>query len=579
MNNTSAQSYFWLFLPQPPGVNPYRFEPWYWVEIDFDQKRAELCPSSRPSLDGFNVSDFWARLDELGVWQWKTWEEQTGSRFIYRAGVRFEHHFLTLRHGGRERRDIILDGHPERVAQLFKLVETIRRPNLARPNGLSLSLAPKRYNREHPWRSDIVHVATVDFERMEISMNKGESRSPRSIAGFDEQAFWRRIEQLGAWNWPELGDLNCCSWHRALQLKSQDVLTLSCDGVVREIPLTNQPERLDKVLELLAPLAVDSLVMTRWPTAFECAFPMFYRDELGVRAGFINVDGEAAYSLGKELDAAGFDQWVSDPSIPSANQRSWDGLEWEELENRLNRGLPFVRPQPPDIRRGYADKVKLLGPVPEALFSDEEELSFRWGVKFVRQGRCQIVEGVDRRIDLIKLLASHEYQATCSTPAYTHDYEDEYQAPLMPDHYMGTDVMGPAPVMTLQGESEGEIFSYEVLAGFSDTGLIDAKLVQRTQAICLLKSRRKCLETGTTWTFERPVGVSTLRSIVKNLETANAHNWQGVPGKENNRWSFRARVNGKVYDCGGVAVDRGGVESLEPDPRLAVLRKILHFTK
>jgi len=579
MNNADAQSYFWLFLPQPQGVNPHRFEPWYWVEIDFDQKQAELCPRSRPSLAGFDESAFWAHLDQLGAWQWKTWEEQTGSRYVYRAGVRFEHHFLTLRRGGRERRDIILDGHPERISQLFKLVETLRRPKLARPNGLSLSLAPKRYNREHPWRSDIIHVASVDFERMEVTMNKADGRSPSSIAGFNEQAFWRRVEQMGAWNWPELGDLNCCSWHRSLQVKCQDILTLCHDGVVREIPLTNQPERLDMVFELLAPLSVDSLVMTRRPTAFECAFPIFYQDGFGVRAGSINVDGEAAYFLGKELDAVGFDQWLSDSTVPLASQRSWDGLEWEELEDRLNRGMPFVRPQPPDIRRGYADKVKQLGPVPEALFSDEEELSCRWGVKFIRRGRVQIVEGVDLRIDLIKLLASHEYQATYSTPVYIRDYEDVQQEPLIPAHYMGTDVIGPAPVMTLQGESEVEVFNYEVIAGFGETDLVDAELVRRKQAICLLRSRRKCLETGTTWTFERPVGVSTLRSIVKNLETAHAQDWQAAPGKENNRWSFRARVNGKVYECGGVAVDRGGVEPLEPDPRLAVIRKILHFSK
>jgi hypothetical protein len=53
--------------------------------------------------------------------------------------------------------------------------------------------------------------------------------------------------------------------------------------------------------------------------------------------------------------------------------------------------------------------------------------------------------------------------------------------------------------------------------------------------------------------------------LVRNLESAKAQDWQGAHGQPNNRWGFRARVNGKVYDCGGVAVAKGGFEALEPD--------------
>jgi hypothetical protein len=62
------------------------------------------------------------------------------------------------------------------------------------------------------------------------------------------------------------------------------------------------------------------------------------------------------------------------------------------------------------------------------------------------------------------------------------------------------------------------------------------------------------------------------------LEVGGVSTWADSPGWPGNSWSFRARVNGKTYECGGITATGGGIESPEPDPRLAVLRKILHFS-
>jgi hypothetical protein len=129
----------------------------------------------------------------------------------------------------------------------------------------------------------------------------------------------------------------------------------------------------------------------------------------------------------------------------------------------------------------------------------------------------------------------------------------------------------------LEGRSEEEEFRYEFIEAEKPVGLLPVADCPRPPAIGIMRVARRSFATGVSWTLDRPLSCPCLDRLSDLLEVGGVSTWADSPGWPGNAWSFRARVNGKTYECGGITATGGGIESPEPDPRLAVLRKILHF--
>jgi hypothetical protein len=201
-------------------------------------------------------------------------------------------------------------------------------------------------------------------------------------------------------------------------------------------------------------------------------------------------------------------------------------------------------------------------------------------VRLNRSGQQEIVEGADQRISLVKRLAVSAYHDTQSIPALRSASDLFYE--LDED---GTDFhswwdgesLEPGSFLALEGMSGEETFRYEFTPRPKNGRLIEAEATLGPPAIGVLRSSRLNKTTGVKWTTEQPFYGLSLAKVVRYLEIAKAHEWKNEASWPDNAWIFRARINGKTYECGGITATGGGIESPEPDPRLAVLRKILHF--
>jgi hypothetical protein len=385
------------------------------------------------------------------------------------------------------------------------------------------------------------------------------------------------VAEAGIWELPER-PIGSGAAGRRHEEDGQGILTLEYDNNWRrDLILEKQPERLAMVVELLRPLTLDPLSAALNPTTFEYFFPQTGLDERDVKspAGAIFSEGLTAYRLGKEMAAVGFDGWVSDSSVVPPEKRWWEALEWEAVEDDLDRGLPFVPPKAPGIKWGFASQIdEADGPVSFPQYVDGDGVRILWGAVFVHAGGYQVVDGYDPRIGLLWFLARYDYQSTLCPlvlrPANSvYDYDGYYGESSNYGPWLSP--QDPANFAHLQGESSEETFSYEARLGF------DAVASFRPPPAGSIRHERHSCITGMTWTLQRPLSTEAFDDIIGRLEQSGSSEWKMEASWPKNAWIFRARINGKTYECGGITATGGGIESPEPDPRLAVLRKILHF--
>ncbi len=575
MSNSPPRSYFEIRVNRKAGL------PWDWVEIDFNRRYAYPFTHLWRWSRRVDAEAFWAKLEEAGVWQWTTWEEGAGGEYLAIKGGLFNRCAMRIFHGGRER-NIYLDDQPEKIAKIRAILEPLSVKSPGRKVRAGKIIPPGRKQLAIVFEGIKVDI---DFDRMHIRYDQpgavGSRFGARSIAGFDAEEFWNRLAEAGAWDWPTAQSGERYDHFFGLHVQWQDHLSFAYGEKERSISLVGQPQRLREIIELLRPLSFGPLSAMLEPVAFECVYPRFDSSfDFGLSPGRITCEGSRAHELSQELAAIGFGAWPNDTLVPHSRERWWGALEWEEVEDDLVRGLPYVTPKIIGIRREVAKKIEQLGPVPESDYTDGIDLSLRWGVRLNRSGQQEIIEGADERISLVKLLAASAYHDTQSIPALRSAsdlfYELEENGADFHTWWDG-ESLEPGSFFTLEGMSGEETFRYEFTPRPKNGRLIEAEAALRPPAIGVLRSSRLNMTTGVKWATEKPFYGLSLAKVVRYLEIAKAHEWKNEASWPDNAWNFRACLNGKTYECGGITATGGGIESPEPDPRLAVLRKIMHF--
>ncbi len=569
------RSYFEIRVNRKAGL------PWDWVEIDFNRRYAFPFAHIWGLSRRVDAVAFWAKLEEAGVWQWTTWEEGAGGQYLDIKGDRFNRCAMRIFNGGRER-NIYLDDQPEKIAKIREILEPlcVKSPGRKVRTGNVIQSGRKRLG--------IVFEGIkvdIDFDRMHIRHDQPETMGScfgaRSIVGFDTEAFWDRLAEAGAWDWPGAHGAEGYDHFFGTKVLWQDHLYFAYGEKERIILLAEQPQRLREVIELLRPLSFGPLSAMLEPVDFECVFPRFDAGfDFGLSAGRITCEGSRAYELSQELAAIGFGAWPNDNLVPHSREKWWGALEWEEAEDDLVRGLPYVPPKIIGIRREVAKKIEQLGPVPQNEYTDGVDLSSRWGVRLNRSDQQEIVEGADQRIALVKLLAASAYHDTHSIPTLRSAYDFFYgleEGGVDFHSWWDGASLEPGSFLRLEGTSEEETFFYEFTPRPKNGRLIEAEAALRPPAIGVLSLSRRNVTTGVKWTTGKPFYGLSLAKVIMYLELAKAYEWKNEAGWPDNAWSFRARLKGKTYECSGIAAMGGGIESPEPDPRLAVLRKIMHF--
>jgi hypothetical protein len=119
MSESTPRSYFLLRLP------PWVEAPSHRVEIDFDVSQASLQAHSCNVEVSLDEELFWRQIEAAGAWEWMTWEEWTKGQQAYLSAEYPFHSLLTIRHGGRERKNVILNDQPEKIAVLRSLLEPL----------------------------------------------------------------------------------------------------------------------------------------------------------------------------------------------------------------------------------------------------------------------------------------------------------------------------------------------------------------------------------------------------------------------------------------------------------------------
>lgn len=738
MSDITPRSYFYLRLPLWVEAPSHR------VEIDFDVSQASLQGHSCNVEVSFDEELFWRKIEAAGAWEWMTWEEWTkGYQAYFSAEYRF-HSLLTIRHGGRERKNIILNDQPEKIAVLRSLLEPLASSAdkcgvadceycVRTPSQISIRMGANDFQQGDAY--------DIDFERMEFRHATAADRvkiaSPGSIAGYDADGFWERVATVGAWDWPSEKLCHCCDCRRRRDAEWVDLLTLRHAGRERRI---REPERLRQVIDMLKPLTLGSLSVvinpsepercvhievapdgpgvridfgrmevalrekgdTYWgvsadgrPTALrhrsirgfdEAAFwrrvsasaaweakPFFedWHDAKGVplaegslsivmrngvsfmRAKYacgprrqlelllellspltfdslralvtpircefrfkdsslpggrrrrIRLAGTSAVRATDELVAVGIRDWME--PVPDHQDAWWDAVEWESVEDELENGRPYVKPASLPAECCRKDEVQLADKA-------DGQLGLVWGLKFIGEPmplslgglvrdriRVDAIVGCgvydccgpywanNRKFTLLRCLLLRSYAETFTPPPFwSAQANDIWSAE---DNYRGQPAADPAArhdywlnivpsgkvSCVLEGRSEEEEFRYEFIEAEKPVGLLPVADCPRPPAIGIMRVARRSFATGVSWTVDRPLSCPCLDRLSDLLEVGGVSTWADSPGWPGNSWSFRARVNGKTYECGGITATGGGIESPEPDPRLAVLRKILHF--
>lgn len=400
----------------------------------------------------------------------------------------------------------------------------------------------------------------VDFDTMKmrfgvacVAWNEARSIDGRSIDGFDVATFWTRMRDAGAFGWMTWAEWNADAWQQTGELKSQTILTVCHEGVLRkDIFLSPHPERIAAILAMLHPLTFESLEADLIESSFTCA----YRDFESGNPRLLETEGVAAFVLGKQLAAIGFRTWKTDAGLD--DRPDWQEESWDSVPDELAKGLPFILPARHQGQIRLEDR--LSWPMSECL----------WEARWLVGETSQVIRGTDGRISLILLLSSLSYYESCRPPRYDACSDD---ADYVLHRWWNPPGLGKDFHVRLQVVSDEEVFKCELMP----TPFLDGEPMpgSRTRQLARVRRSGQNRLTGVSWSDERYVSGYELDTMVSLLEMANASDWANDSGWPGNAWEFSAFIDGKAYACGGIAATGGSLGRPEPDPRLAVLRKIL----
>ena len=458
--------------------------------------------------------------------------------------------------------------------------------------------------------------ALLDFSLMELRLReKGDldwgvgadgrvtALRHRSIRGFDEASFWRRVEASGAWE-----AMSCSEGLDDAQNVSlaEGSLFIGMKGgthFMRPKYEHGALRQLELLLDLLRPLTFEALRALVAPARCDFRFDRAHRP--AGKRGRLRLAGASAIRAIAELAAIGIGTWSQ--VVTTREIEWWDEAEWELVEAELEDGRPYV------IKPSYVPKACHLGNEAKAeRFIRKPGL--QWGLKAVGcsgpvschgpvldrirvdttvgcgvKDCCGLYWAKSRKFTLLRCLLLRPYGETFTPPqfwsAQANDVwssEDNYRDrptkhPAARHDYWLYIVPAGKVTCVLEGRSEEEEFRYEFIDAEKPAGLLPVADCPRPPAIGVMRTHRRSLATGVSWTVDRPFSYPCLDRLGGLLEVAGVSPWPNSAGWPDNAWTFRARINGKNYECGGITATGGGIESPEPDPRLAVLRKILHF--
>jgi hypothetical protein len=592
-------------------------------DIDFDRMEFShatdahrIKNASTGSIAGYDADGFWERLAAAGAWDWPA-EHSCRCCDCRRRRDAKGVDLLTLRHAGRERRI----NEPDKLLQVIDMLKP-----------LTLGSLSVVINPSEPERCVHIEVAPdgpgvrIDFGRMEVVLReKGEiywgfsadgrptALRHRSIRGFDEAAFWRRVSASAAWEAKPFFE----DWHDAKSVPlAEGSLSIEMrNGVsfMRAKYACGPRRQLELLLKLLRPLSLDAMWAVVAPA--RCDFSFEPVRNSGRRPG-IRHSGAAAIRAIDELVSLGVHEW--DEGLPANQADQWDEAEWETVEGELNDGRPYVPPVSRSSRcrrvneRSEENAWGYVSPPKEGVHIPP---SNKWQLKGVRdtlrisqrglvQDRlradatvgcgdfycCGLYWANSRKFTLLRRLLLSTYGETfVPPPAWSAQANDVWSSEanyyyearpasyaIRHDYWLNLTPADPCSIV-LEGRSEEEIFSYEFSRSQKPPDLLPLEACPRPPAVGIMRVHRRSLATGAVWTVERPLSSPCLDRLGGLLEVAGVSKWADAPGWPGNTWRFHALLNGKTYECGGIAATGGGIESPEPDPRLAVLRKILHF--
>ena len=578
-------------------------------DIDFDRMEFRHASSadrvkiaSPGSIAGYDANGFWERLAAAGAWDWPA-EQRCHCCDCRRRRDAEGADLLTLSHAGRERRI-------HETARFHQVIDLLYPLTL---DSLSVVINPSEPNR-------YVHIEVapdgpgvrIDFVRMEVRLReKGDTYwhvcadgrptalRHRSIRGFDEAAFWQRVAASAAWEAKPYFEAG----HEAESKPLADGnLTIEMrHGVHFMRPKYEHGpyQQLELLLVLLSPLTFSSLRALVAPPRCEFRFQEYH--QRGGRRRRIRLAGKAAVQATEELVALGISNWVE--PLPS-DQAEWpEAAEWESVEDELENGLPYVKPASVPVECRRQAEVQLTDPA-KSQYVPEWGLKFTCGTMNFSQGglvcdriRVDAVFGCgvyeccgpywanSRKFTLLQCLLVRSYAETSTPPPFWSAHANDvwssegsyYGEPAARHDYWLNIVPASKVICVLEGRSEEEEFRYEIIDVEKPADLLPVADCPRPPAIGIMRVARRSFATGVSWTVDRPLSCPCLDRLSDLLEVGGVSTWADSPGWPGNSWSFRARVNGKTYKCCGITATGGGIESPEPDPRLAVLRKILHF--
>ena len=460
----------------------------------------------------------------------------------------------------------------------------------------------------------------------------------RSIRGFDESAFWRSLEASGAWE-ASVSPAEPPSPESVPLAEAQSLRMELRDGARWWRPKYQRgaPGQLKLLLNLLKPLSLDALWDVIAPV--RCEFAFFEPVGKSGRRRGVRHSGTAAIRAIEELISIGVAEWAE--ASPEAQSDRWDEVEWESVENELKDGRPYVPPgdRPSECRRlnkhseewewGYFSRPKPGVHIPplqvwqlkvsrdslrisqHGLVRDRVRVDVTVGCGVF--DCCGLYWARSRRFTLLRRLLHSSYGETFVPPSFWSAQDNDFwsaqadgqafaprsfssfqdkgirSAPanyyyeVKPasyatrhNYWLNLPPVDPCSIV-LEGRSEEEVFRYEFIRAQAPMDLLSLEASPRPPAVGFLRVNRRSLATGVVWTVERPLSSPCLDRLSDLLNLAGASSWTESPGWPDNAWHFTAQLHGKVYRCGGIAATGGGIESPEPDPRLAILRKILHF--
>jgi hypothetical protein len=457
--------------------------------------------------------------------------------------------------------------------------------------------------------------ALLDFSRLELRLReKGDldwgvdvdgrvtALRHRSILGFDETAFWRRLESSGAWE-ASVSPAESPSSETIPLAESRSLRMRLCDGTRWWRPKyqSEATSQLELLLKLLRPLSLDAMWAVVAPACCDFRFDRAHRP--AGKRGRLRLAGASAIRATAELAAIGIGTWSQ--VVATREIEWWDEAEWELVEDELEDGRPYV------IKPSYVPKACHLE---NDHLERESEPGLQWGLKAVGCSGpvschgpvldrirvdtivgcgvyycCGLYWAKSRKFTLLRCLLLRPYGETFTSPpfwsAQANDVwssEDNYRDrptkhPAARHDYWLYIVPAGKVTCVLEGRSEEEEFRYEFIDEDMPTDLLPVADCPRPPAIGVMRAHRRSLATGVSWTVDRPFSYPSLDRLGDWLELGDVSTWPNSAGWPDNAWTFRARINGKTYECGGITATGGGIESPEPDPRLAVLRKIMHF--